>query len=191
MLRKRHIRLAAALVFLLLGPLAKGQEAMLGLFQSPKGVGVTALFGRGWGEEMDILTLRTDFYGLLAGRTDQIGISISYTHDYALYQLWQEQFDLTLHAGAGGLVGYVHDWEKGLFSQYDRELTHNFGLAVALAGNIGLRFDFDRLTLDLSFTVAPGMHLRTDEDTDDVLLSFYHAGIYPAYFPQLNIMYRF
>ena len=35
------------------------------------------------------------------------------------------------------------------------------------------------------------MHLRTDEDTDDGLLSFYHAGIYHAYFPQLNIMYRF
>jgi len=191
MLRKRHIRLAAALVFLLLGPLAKGQEAMLGLFQSPKGVGVTALFGRGWGEEMDILTLRTDFYGLLAGRTDQIGISISYTHDYALYQLWQEQFDLTLHAGAGGLVGYVHDWEKGLFSQYDRELTHNFGLAVALAGNIGLRVDFDRLTLDLSFTAAPGIHLRTDQDTGDVLLSYYRCGSIHAFLPQLNIMFRF
>lgn len=191
MLRKRHIRLAAALVFLLLGPLAKGQEAMLGLFQSPKGVGVTALFGRGWGEEMDILTLRTDFYGLLAGRTDQIGISISYTHDYALYQLWQEQFDLTLHAGAGGLVGYVHDWEKGLFSQYDRELTHNFGLAVALTGNIGLRVDFDRLTLDLSFTAAPGIHLRTDQDTGDVLLSYYRCGSIHAFLPQLNIMFRF
>ncbi len=191
MLRKRHIRLAAALVFLLLGPMAKGQEAMLGLFQSPKGVGVTALFGRGWGEEMDILTLRTDFYGLLAGRTEQIGISISYTHDYALYQLWQEQFDLTLHAGAGGLVGYVHDWEKGLFSQYDRTLTHNFGLAVALAGNIGLRVDFDRLTLDLSFTAAPGIHLRTDEDSGDVLLSYYRCGSVHAFLPQLNIMFRF
>ena len=191
MLRKFHIRLAAALVFLLLGPAAKGQEAMLGIFQSPKGIGVTALFGSDWGEEMDILTLRTDFYGLLAGRTQQMGICISYTHDYALYQLWQEQFDLNLHAGAGGLVGYVNDWEKGLFSQYDRALTHNSGLAVALAGNIGLRVDFDRLTLDLSFLIAPGIHLRTDKESGDVLLSYYRCGTIHAFLPQLNILFRF
>lgn len=191
MLRKLHIRLAAVLLFLLPGPAARGQEALLGVFNSPKGFGVTALFGPEMGEESNILTLRTDFYGLLGGRTHKMGVCITYTHDYAIYQLWEEQFDMTLHAGAGGQIGYVQDWEKGLFSQFERQLTHKPGLAVALAGNIGLRFDFDRLTLDLSFTVAPGMHLRTDEDTSDILLSFYHAGIYHAYFPQLNIMYRF
>lgn len=191
MLQKPHIRLAAVLFFLLSGLAARGQEAMLGLYQSPKGVGVTAIFGTDWGEEMDILTLRTDFYGLLAGRTEQMGICASYTHDYAIYQLWQEPFDLILHAGAGGMIGYVHDWEKGLLSQFDRGLTHNFGLAVGLAGNIGLRVDFDRLTLDLSFLIAPGIHLRTDQDTGAVLLSYYRCGTIHAALPQLNIMFRF
>lgn len=191
MLRKRLIRFAAALVFLLSCPVARGQETLLGLFQSPKGIGVTAMFESADGGELDILTLRTDFCGLLTGRTEHLGVSICYTHDYAFYKLWGDQFDLTLHAGAGGLIGYVQDWEKGLFSQYDRAFTHNQGLAVALAGNIGLRFDFDRLSLDLSFTVAPGVHLRTDNEANTLLLTYYRAGTYHAYFPQLNIMYYF
>lgn len=191
MLWKTHIRLAAVLLLLLSGPLAKGQEALLGLFQSPKGIGVTAMIGQDWGLETNIITLRTDFYGILGGRTRNMGICATYTHDYAIYQLWEDQFDMTLHAGAGGQIGYVHDWEKGLFVPIDRELQHKMGLAVALAGNIGLRFDFDRLTLDLSFCLAPGIHLRTSEETGDVLLTFYRAGVYNAYFPQLNMMYRF
>lgn len=189
MLRKCLIRCAAALVFLLPCPLARGQEALLGLFQSPKGVGVTATFGSAGAGETDILTLRTDFTGLLTGRTEHMGVCISYTHDYPIYQLWGDQFDMTLHAGAGGLVGYVQDWEKGLFSQYDRAFKHKQGFALALAGDIGLRFDFDRLSLDLSFTVAPGLHLRADDETNTVILSYYHAGSVYAYFPQLSIMF--
>jgi hypothetical protein len=191
MLWKTHIRLAAVLLLMLSGPLAKGQEALLGLFNSPKGIGVTAMVGSDWGNETNIITLRTDFYGILGGRTQNMGVCVTYSHDYAIYQLWQDQFDLTLHAGAGGQIGYVHDWEKGLFVPLDRDLEHKMGLAVALVGNIGLRFDFDRLTLDLSFGLAPGIHLRTDEETGAVLLAFYRAGIYNAYYPQLNIMYRF
>ena len=72
MLRTLHIRLAAVLLFLLLGPAARGQEALLGVFNSPKGFGVTALFGPEMGEESNILTLRTDFYGLLGGRTQKM-----------------------------------------------------------------------------------------------------------------------
>ena len=132
MLRKCLIRCAAALVFLLLCPLARGQEALLGLFQSPKGVGVTATFGSAGAGETDILTLRTDFTGLLTGRTEHMGVCISYTHDYPIYQLWGDHFDMTLHAGAGGLVGYVQDWEKGLFSQYDRAFKHKHGDPVVL-----------------------------------------------------------
>ena len=189
MLWKTHIRLAAVLLLMLSGPLAKGQEALLGLFNSPKGIGVTAMVGSDWGNETNIITLRTDFYGILGGRTQNMGVCVTYSHDYAIYQLWQDQFDLTLHAGAGGQIGYVHDWEKGLFVPLDRDLEHKMGLAVALVGNIGLRFDFDRLTLDLSFTVAPGLHLRADDETNTVILSYYHAGSVYAYFPQLSIMF--
>ena len=191
MLWKTHIRLAAVLLLLLSGPMAKGQEALLGFFHAPKGIGVTAMIGPEWGNETNIITLRTDFYGILGGRTRDMGVCVTCTHDYAIYQRWDDQFDLTLHAGAGGQVGYVHDWEKGLFVPVGRELQHRMGLAVALAGNIGLRIDFDRLTLDLSFCLAPGIHLRTAEETGAVLLAFYRAGIYNAYFPQLNLMYRF
>ena len=85
MLWKTHIRLAAVLLLMLSGPLAQGQEALLGLFNSPKGIGVTAMVGSDWGNETHIITLRTDFYGILGGRTQNMGVCVTYSHDYAIY----------------------------------------------------------------------------------------------------------
>ena len=61
-----------------------------------------------------------------------------------------------------------------------------------MAGTAGLRIDFPRrLTLDISFTAAPGIHLRSDRSTGALLLSFYKAGVYHVYYPQINLLYRF
>ncbi|MCR5352554.1 MAG: hypothetical protein K6E35_08720 [Bacteroidales bacterium] len=192
MLKNIRIALAALLLCLLFSPPAKGQQALVGLYQSPKGVGVSAMFEGERGDVLDIVTLRTDFYGILTGRTDEPGVCLTYTHDYSF--LWVEwpEFTMSLHAGAGGLLGYVHDWEEGIFSAIERQLQHSAGFAAGLAGNVGLRLDFDRrLSLDLSFTTAPGIHLRTDKETGAVILSFYKNGLYRSYFPQINILYRF
>ena len=184
--------LAAASLLLCCASLRGQERPLLGLYQSPHGVGLTAFFPTPDASETDILTLRTDFYGLLAGRTNDVGGCISYTHDYALLRAEGPDFRLQLHVGAGGLVGFGHDFEKGFFSATERELIHNRGWIVAPQGNVGLRVDFRRhLSLDLSFAVAPGVHLRTDRATGTLLVSFYKNGTYHAYYPQLNLMYRF
>ena len=101
-------------------------------------------------------------------------------------------FTLDLHIGAGGTLGYAFDYEKGYFSSYDRELSHTPGGVIALNCDVGLRVDFRRrLTLDLSFNLEPGIHMRTDPSTGALLLSFYKNGIYRGYYPQLNLLYRF
>ena len=145
------------------------------------------------GDEADILTLRTDFYGVLTARTHEPGVCLSYLHDYVFFEREGEDFYLQLHAGAGGMAGYVHDFERGFYSAFDRELEHPRGWVAALAGNLGLRLDFFwlPLTLDFSLTAAPGVHLRTDPDTGAMILSFYRNGIFQAYLPQINLMYRF
>jgi hypothetical protein len=48
-----------------------------------------------------------------------------------------------------------------------------------------------RFTLDVGFSVAPGVHLRTDRRTGTLLVSFYRNGVFNAYLPQVNLMYRF
>ena len=166
---------------------------MVGLYQSTRGIGLSAMFFSPDGGEADILTLRTDFYGILSARTRQPGICLSYTHDYVFLEREGEDFRMLLHAGAGGMIGYVHDYERGFYSAYDRELQHSPGGIAALTGNLGLRVDFlwSPLTLDFSITAAPGLHLRTNRDTGAMILSFYRNGILQAYQPQLNLIYRF
>ena len=190
MYRGLHRLLLLAALLLLPAKALRGQDFLLGLFQSPKGVGITAVFDHGG--EMDLFTLRTDFCGLLSGRTAQIGGIASYSHDYVLLYREMEDFAFSLHAGAGVMAGWVHDFENGFFSVYDRQMTHNPGIAAGATGNVGLRVDFARnITLDLSFSVCPGIHLRTNKSTGALITSFYKGGLYRAYFPQLNLFYRF
>lgn len=179
-------------LLLLLCTAVSGQNRLIGLYQSPKGVGVCAFFDDPGGQETNIITLRTDFYGVLSGRTRDVGAAVSYTHDYVLLRRDTEQYSLRLHAGAGGMAGYTHDFEKGFFSAFDRQLERPRGWTFALAGNIGLRMDFRRhLSLDVSLTTLPGIHLRTDSKTGTLLVGFYRAGVYHTYYPQVNLMYRF
>ncbi|MBQ6244972.1 MAG: hypothetical protein IJK55_09710 [Bacteroidales bacterium] len=186
-------KLLLALALMLPCAASHGQGRVLaGTLHSPKGVGATVLLHARNGREMDIFTLRTDFYGLLDGRTRDVGGCFTYSHDYLLWDQDREDYRLRLHAGAGGMLGYVHDFEKGFFSATDRRLLRNPGAMASVTGNVGLCIDFDnRLSLDVSFTVAPGVHLRTDHKTGALLVSFYNNGVIQSYVPQVNLMYRF
>lgn len=185
-----HILLTTGL--LCLGANLFAQECRTGLYQSPKGAGVTLMLDSASGGETNIFTIRTDFYGFLSHRTERIGVFLTYTRDYMLYTFEGDDYSLALHAGAGVSAGYAYDYEKGFFSSFDRALARSEGGVIALTGNIGLRIDFRRrLSLDLGFSLDPGIHLRTDADTGAVLLTFYQNGIYRGYYPNLNLMYHF
>lgn len=187
-----HRLILPALLLVLSGVGLRAQGVRPGLLQSPKGMGLTVVFDSKDGGEMDILSARTDFCGLLSGRTRDVGAAVHYSHDYIFFRTEGEDYTLSLHAGAGGLLGWVHDFENGFFSDYDRQMDHNPGFAVGATGNFGLRLDFSRcLTLDLSFSVHPGIHVRVNKSTGALLASFYKAGVYHAYYPQLNLLYRF
>lgn len=179
-------------LLMLLCTAVSGQDHLIGLFQSPRGVGVCAFLDDPDGQETNIITARTDFYGFLSGRTQDVGAAVSYTHDYYFYRRETDQFSLRLHAGAGGMSGYTHDFETGFFSAFDRQLVRPLGWTVALVGNFGVRMDFRRhLSLDVSLSTLPGIHLRTDSKTGTLLVAFYKAGVYHSFYPQVNLMYRF
>ena len=191
MLKPVHI-LGLLALLLPFGTAAHAQGQRVGLYQSPKGFGVTATFDTASGEEMNTITLRTDFYGFLTSRTKQIGAFLTYTHDYRVFRMEGEDYTLVVHAGAGVSLGYAHDHEVGFYSAVDRELEHNPGGVAALAGQVGVRVDFRRhLTLDLGFSLDPGIHVRTNPNTGAVILSFYKNGIYRGYYPHIDLLYRF
>ena len=193
MLKPVHI-LGLLALLLPFGSAAHAQGQRVGLYQSPKGFGVTASFDTASGEEMNTTTLRTDFYGFLTSRTKQIGAFLTYTHDYRVFRLEGEDYTLVVHAGAGVSLGYAHDHEAGFYSavERERELEHASGGVAALAGQVGVRVDFRRhLTLDFGFSLDPGIHVRTNPSTGAVILSFYKNGIYRGYYPHLDLLYRF
>lgn len=188
----RRCTISVAFIFLALAQHAGAREWSAGLVSSPSGCGILAQSFNSRGNEIDILSITTDFYGLLSGRTDDLGIRFGYTHDYIITQYEGNGFSMKLHAGAGMLTGYVHDHENGLFIGAGRPLEKEMGIVAALSCSFGLRFDFfRRVALDLGFSANPGVHLRMDRENGSMYLAFYKNGIYQIMFPRISIMYRF
>lgn len=177
----------------LVSTLAAGQDSYLGVFNSLKGFGLSASFASRDSWELDNFYVMADTYGLYSGRTQEPGIRIRYTHDYLIWDYYDDYFLLNLYAGAGASAGYVHDYEKGFFSYYDSELEQMSGFALALVGKISARFFFpDRhIVLDIGFSAAPGIHIKTDSPRSAYYTSIYKNGIFQALFPEATIFYRF
>lgn len=190
MLRMRHL-LVLCFSLAVFAQVSEAREWCAGLTSSPVGSGIRAQLTNGGGE-LDIITVVADTYGVVTGRTSDIGIRASYTHDYVLASLRTDGFLMRFHAGAGLMAGYVHDHEGGLFISTDKDLGKGMGLAAALSCSIGLRLDFARnVAIDFGFAANPGVHLRLDEENGSIYLSFYKNGIFHAILPQISIMYRF
>lgn len=184
--------LFAAVLFLSAGTSATAREKRTGAFFSPKGLGLSLQVDNDWGDEIRTFNLYADMYGVYSGRTDKPGVAFSYVHNYILKVYDFEYSRLSMYAGAGFLAGYVHDFENGLFSVTDRQLQKGMGIVAALACNFGLGFDFDRhITVDVSFSLCPGLHLRRDADSGSTIISVFQRGYISALYPQLCIYYRF
>lgn len=193
MTRPARILCALCALCLLYTPLRAG-EKRLGAFFSPKGLGLSFQLDNDWGDEIRAFHVFADMYGVYSGRTSDVGIMFSYSHNYILRLREFGYSTMSFYVGAGFLGGYVHDFELGLFSKdnHGRVLQDPMGLVVALQCDIGLSFDFDRhVTIDIGFSLCPGLHVSRDSDTGTVSMSVYERGLISTVFPQLCIYYRF
>lgn len=181
-----------ALLLLFPGTCLHGQ-VRVGMYNSIKGLGLSAeVVSKNNPAESDIFTIYADSYGVFAGRSSFVGVVASYSHDYSFVHRDYEFFSLELHSGAGFMAGYARDYETGLFSRHRQELRKRPGLCVGILGNIGARFFFDRpISLDISFSIEPGMHIRTDEDNGNLMISTYNNGIFRFIYPQMRFYYNF
>ncbi len=171
---------------------ADAGERYLGTFHSPKGLGVSALFGSSYDNSFNIINLYADMFGVYSGRTKDVGVVLGYSREFVIFSADLEYYSFTLHGGPGFLTGYVHDYERHYFTS-DGATEKNMGIVAAMSGSIGVLTDFynHRLSIDVGFRIDPGMHIRRDSGNGAVLLSLYKRGIYYSLCPQLCIYYRF
>lgn len=71
-----HITAIFTLLLVLISPLKAGtREKRIGTFHSPKGFGISAQIDTKNGDEINTFNLYADTYGLLSGRTSDVGIA--------------------------------------------------------------------------------------------------------------------
>lgn len=179
-------------LFLLCAASASAQ-VRLGVYNSIKGLGLsTEIVSKSNSSENDNFTIYADSYGIFAGRTKTWGVMGNYRHEYSFYKADFEFLSFELHSGAGCFVGYVRDYEEGVFSFLRPDLVKRPGFCLGVSGCIGTRILFDRaLSLDLSFSLDPGMHIRTDAESGNLMISMYNNGIYHFMYPELRLFYNF
>ena len=184
--------LSIAALLLFGGQGAEAGEHYLGTYHSLKGLGLGAAFKSDGGAEMTFVKLYADMFGVFPGRIDDVGVAASCTRDYVIAYADLGHSYLSLHAGPGVFAGYVHDYERNFLSSRG-ETYKKMGLAIALEGNFGLTADFfnHSVSLDVSLSVNPGLHIRRDSDTGAMLISLYKRGLYYCLMPQLCLYYRF
>ena len=174
----KHI--AAYITALIVCFQAEGQTfRSIGLFSSFKGIGIEGDFTGKTGN-LNVIRLYADLYGLPSGKIIRPGVKLCYSSDYIL-KTWNKQYcDILFHIGPGATLGYVKDFN----------VANSPGAIIGLAGNMGWLFKFNRkVSLDLSWTIEAGMHLRQENGAGR--LSFYKNGIYRFPFPQLTIIREF
>lgn len=187
------ILVGCALMFIA-SSFTEAREKRIGLFNSPKGLGLSLQVDNRNGDEIRCFNVYADCYGVFSARTSDLGLAASFTHNYIFGVYDYEHLRLSVYGGAGVLMGYVHDYEKGLFSRDEqtRVLSRDMGFSACLDCNAGLGLDFDRgITVDLSLSLCPGIIIRRDRYTGSALVSLYKLGIFNVWMPQLCLYYRF
>lgn len=167
-----------------------GQDSSFGLFNSPKGFGLA--FQKETQPGFDILELYADTYGVFSGRCQDPGLKISYTHAYVLGEFAGDEYLCSFYVGPGCGMGYIRDFESGIFMKDVLPLSRNKGIAAALSVKSGFVFQFQRrIDLDLGFKFEGGIHVRPEERGRGLALSLYENGVYQTFLPELSILFRF
>lgn len=173
----RHIIGLICALFLTLPAMAGNNAA--GLFNSPKGFGVSLWCFNPDDGPANTFTLYADISGMPMGINDTPGIKFNYSRNFAFASYDFEQVFLAMYAGPGVSMGYVHDNGKA-----------NRGAMLALSGTAGIHADFGkRISLSFGFSTEAGLHMRKDERFDILDLSFYKNGFFQTWQPNLSILF--
>ena len=189
--KKLHTVLLVFLLSLLAFP-SRAQESV-GLYNSFKGFGATVRFPEKDGVFHTVLAY-IDIYGVPTSRCSNPGIRFNASRQYVFARKERGDVHMTFYAGPGVTAGYVRDHDKGRGFDLVSLFGNTEGIAIALSGDAGCRFDFPGpVSLDLSFTADLGIHMRRNELEWGYFapsVSIFNNGIFHALYPQLTILFR-
>lgn len=157
------------------------QEHSLGLFNSPKGFGLSYT-GSGSDGSLNTVNIFADMQGVISGKYTCPGVRADYCHGIILKTRETEWGNCQLYAGPGVSGGYVRDYG-----------SDNFGILFALYGAAGARFNFTRgISIDLNFGADLGLWVEQRRSQgENNALKIYRNGLFRLPYPQLKIDYRF
>lgn len=156
----------------------EGESAYWGVFNSPKGFGVTYDTGR-TAVQFDSYILYADLYAVLTNTASTPGIKFSYMRNFIFKRggVGGSGLEYELFAGPGLTVGALKDE------------TLRMGLSAGISGDLGFRIEFPTsFSVALSFQADIMAMLRIREKAT---LGFNRTGLERFYYPQLTIGYSF
>ena len=167
---------------------ARAQQASVGLFSSPKGYGANAQFPSSLRKDaFHDLTLYADTYGIFMGKCFVPGMHFNYSFDTVFHRFAWRDMECRMYTGPGISLGWVREFEKGLFDPDTRYFMSPGGLA-ALNAAFGLQFQcHERVRLDLRWEAQVGIFYRDDYSAHATSLSLFKKGIYQLFYPELII----
>lgn len=165
----------------------------VGLFNSPKGFGVSYVTAQKDDGVYSSIDLYSDIYGFPIGRAAYYpGLRLQAFRNSVLKDLDFPADRSFIYAGLGCSVGYVRDFEPiSKWATGPAYLIMNMGGIVCVSGALGMRAEFDNIVLDLGFQADAGLYLRKHEYQGNMMLELYKNGLYNCLYPQLKIMWKF
>ena len=156
------------------------QEKSIGLFNSPKGFGVTYSNDAG-NRSYNSFSLYSDMTGVFSGKNSNPGIRFEYFKVFFVKEKNTQDCEIRFYAGPGVSSGYVRDYGSDIY-----------GVLLALSGTAGVRFCFPRgIAIDLGLSADLGLHIRGKENGQTANLKFYRNGLYRIPYPQIKLEYCF
>ena len=185
--RGRHIVCLLVLVSICAG--ARAQQAALGLFSSPKGFGLNGRFDSSFrANAFHDLSVYADTYGIAMGKCFMPGFRLNYSYNTVFHRFAWRGMDCSLYTGPGVSLGWVREFEKGLFDPDVRYFRSPGGMA-AVNACFGIQVQcHERVRLDLRWEAQAGIFYQDDNSVQTTILSLYKNGIYQALYPELIIL---
>lgn len=183
---RRHIVCLLALVCFCSG--IRAQQTSVGLFSSPKGFGANLQTASGLKTDaFHDLSLYADIYGVTMGKCLQPGVAFNYTYAMVFRRFSWRGMDCRLFTGPGISLGWVREYEKGLFDPEVKYFLSPGGMAAVNAA-FGIQVQcHERIRLDLRWEAQAGVFYRSDSSLQSTSLSLFKNGIYRAFYPELVI----
>lgn len=183
-LRTVYKRLLTILLSLLCLPgiVSSAADIAGGIFNSPKGFGVSADIKAS--QNVVSISLFADMYGVFSRKSDIPGIKAEIFFNREILSRKLKYSTMALYAGPGASLGYLRDFRK--------DSPSAMGMEVSVCTDTGIEFIFrEKVILDLSLALDLGLFITSKADDGESPVRFYRNGGLQFIYPQLKIMFPF